>query len=629
MKKTFIFLTLGIAFLFALPSYATTVFFDNMESGTNGWTTTGFWHLETNPENNSISSELNPDLVSLPDNGALPSAYSGSNAWWYGESSNGTFIGTYDADLQTDKNGGFSSYSNFGTLISPAINLNSYSKATLSFWTWWEIEGVDVDRYDMMYVKASTDGINYTALDSINPINDVDGESYKPYSSGGLGQAGQWIKHTFSLNDYAGYSTVYIQFNFDTVDHRYNAFRGWLIDNVRVTNAGSANAKPSFSSTATGKQSCWGGGVSSSYLKGGEFQLLNAQTISIDVTNASGYWIEKNGTGGIVADGIDDGTVYLPAGHYYIYPGLDGNCLSAPIASDAYAEVSFNKASPLPNVIQKTGSTAIYGSNFNSNTEIYFMGPKSSTQALNETQATEVAVISDSKIEVTAPTLAEGTYNIKVQNGKKSKTLKNALTVSSENAPTISSVSPTTVSNDTTNSLAITGTNFSDSVKVTLGGFPCTSASVSSGTTISCTLPASIPYGYHNLVVENTDGQTDTEVGGIYVSNAITDETTYSAPGKTLYLNKKVKNVRAIKRNKKKLQIRWNKIKAAKAGYQIEVKKNSGKLVKRISTKASYKKNTRYVKGLKTGVRYKIRVRGINKNGYSGTFSKYLKVKTR
>jgi hypothetical protein len=213
-------------------------FFDSMESGTNGWSTTGFWHQITHPENLTISPEINPRLVHLPDaEGRLPSAYSGSTCWWYGEDSTGTFIGNDFWRGQEDASGGTSTGANSGFLISPSFDLGTATQATLSFKTWWEIEGVDVNAYDMMYVEASVDGgQTFQALGSgsINPANDVDGESWRPYSSGGLGEPGQWINVSFDLTPLAGHEVV-VRFRFETHDELYNGFRGWFIDDVSVT----------------------------------------------------------------------------------------------------------------------------------------------------------------------------------------------------------------------------------------------------------------------------------------------------------------------------------------------------------------------------------------------------------
>ena len=211
-------------------------FFDNMESGMNGWTATGFWHNEYNPGQYFVQYlQINPTLVTLPDDGSLPDAYSGNYAWWYGENSTGTFIGPYDPSYQYDDNGGTSDYANTGTLTSPAVDLSSVTSATLSFMTWWEIEGVDVNMYDMMYVEISTDnGATFTELGTLNPLDDADGESYMPYSSGGLGMPGQWYKTTVDISDYTGSNQVKVQFRFDTIDSQFNGFRGWLIDDVSI-----------------------------------------------------------------------------------------------------------------------------------------------------------------------------------------------------------------------------------------------------------------------------------------------------------------------------------------------------------------------------------------------------------
>lgn len=216
-------------------------FFSNFESGVNGWTLDGQFNLIQNAQNFSVLSPgINPTLVTLPDDGHLPSAYSGSRMCWFGETSTGTFIGAgWDTIPQYPLNGGLSAEPQDGSLITPAIDLTSVSSAQLSFKTWWEIEGVDVDVYDVMQLEISPDnGVNFYPIGRglINPLNDVDGESWKAYSSGGLGQVGVWLDQLFDLTPWVG-NTVHIRFRFDTVDDLYNGFRGWFIDDVSVTDA--------------------------------------------------------------------------------------------------------------------------------------------------------------------------------------------------------------------------------------------------------------------------------------------------------------------------------------------------------------------------------------------------------
>ena len=225
-------------------------FSDNMET-TGAWTATGFWHRVTNPQGikvlhvggttpNVPPNDINPDLVTLPALDAsgdawLPAAHSGSSAWWYGVDANGTFIDSaFDLSIQSAKNGGKSKGTNSGALTSPVIDLRGASAATLSFWTWWEIEGVDVDRYDLMWVQVSTDGgATFTDLGKLNPPNDVNNAAEQNYSSGGSNAAPVWADPPFDLGAYVG-KQIILRFYFNSADSNYNGFRGWLLDDVLV-----------------------------------------------------------------------------------------------------------------------------------------------------------------------------------------------------------------------------------------------------------------------------------------------------------------------------------------------------------------------------------------------------------
>ena len=212
-------------------------YFDDMENGEGDWTYDGFHHLVENPSDFEVLQPvIFPTLVELPDNGGLPSAHSGIGCWWYGEEATGTFIGSDFNPDQDSLSGGTSTGPNSGSLISPYIDLRDVTDATLEFFTWWEIEGVDVDRYDMMYVDITVDsGETFVPLGngSLNPLEDVDGEPWKPYSSGGLGNAGVWLQQRFDLSQYTG-EVVNIRFRFQTNDDLFNGFRGWFIDDFYV-----------------------------------------------------------------------------------------------------------------------------------------------------------------------------------------------------------------------------------------------------------------------------------------------------------------------------------------------------------------------------------------------------------
>jgi hypothetical protein len=202
------------------PNITTTLFFDDMESGAPGWTTVGdnqitpyystghdFWNLVQNPQTLSVlNPAVNPNLVSDPDStGNLPSANSGSHAWWYGDNpavdtqnpsgASMTYMGNQsDWPAETSGDGGISNGPNTAALITPTIDLTSVPDATLSFATWWEIESTDPAHFDMMYVDATTDsGTSWTTLGVLNPTNNpAGGSDAYPYTNNGLDAPASW-----------------------------------------------------------------------------------------------------------------------------------------------------------------------------------------------------------------------------------------------------------------------------------------------------------------------------------------------------------------------------------------------------------------------------------------------------
>lgn len=213
-------------------------FTDNVEAGEGSWTKTGFWHRVVNPHTIRVADKIRLDYVHLPDAGYLPAAYSGTAAWWFGEDATGTFIGADYSQTQGNNSGGTSITSKSGELVSPLIDLSNVSQATLSFYTWWEIEGVDVNMYDLMYVDVSTDGgATFTNLGHLNPLDDANTEPYIAYSTNGVNVPGEWGRMYFSLDNYVG-QQIKVRFRFNTGDSLYNGFRGWFVDDVSV--AGTA-----------------------------------------------------------------------------------------------------------------------------------------------------------------------------------------------------------------------------------------------------------------------------------------------------------------------------------------------------------------------------------------------------
>jgi hypothetical protein len=254
-----------------------------------------FWRDQINPQTISVSSALNPTLVTLPDSGALASPFEGNGAAWFGEPSTGTFCGadpaatpanSYTDVTQAAKNGCTSEGIEGGILASPPISMSStpvtngslanlYPSAQLSFASWWDIEGVQGNAYDLMNVYYSIDGgTTWTEIGGLNPLNATGGASDTDYTSGGgLEVPPTWQSYLVDLapaitaiqTANAGATpgdptdSVRIGFAFDTQDALYNGFRGWMLDNVVVSNPytggtpaiASANPACALPNTAT------------------------------------------------------------------------------------------------------------------------------------------------------------------------------------------------------------------------------------------------------------------------------------------------------------------------------------------------------------------------------------------
>jgi len=232
----------------------------SFEAGTEGFTTINglLWHRQdynTAPRNYYNRPQLDQtQKVTLPDTGYMPTAHSGNYYFWYGQETLGTGEGSYivsqDADniatTESYDDGGrtiqYWEFRNIGTLESPTLDLTGYVYSTLSFWTWWEIEGRDPSLgFDLMEVLISKDYPAYSTWTSLGVLNPkMDPTKPEPisaecYSSGGYNQSGVWVKHSIDLSSYVG-NKIRIRFRFEAGDRKFNGYRGWVIDDVAVSN---------------------------------------------------------------------------------------------------------------------------------------------------------------------------------------------------------------------------------------------------------------------------------------------------------------------------------------------------------------------------------------------------------
>lgn len=218
------------------------IFADDFESGVNAWVATGFWNQVDLVATNIVNEAVDLGVTSLPPDEAgpqapLPEPRSGAVTWWYGEEDTGSFIGV-STSTEDSLDGGTSEEDNEGTLTTPLINLLLADRPFLKFKTWWEIESVNPNAsgYDLMRVQISVDGgVSFETMRLLNPFvdpNDND-RDHKGFTTAGFNRMPLWVNEEIDLTEYAG-NQVRIRFFFDTVDHLFNGFRGWILDDFVV-----------------------------------------------------------------------------------------------------------------------------------------------------------------------------------------------------------------------------------------------------------------------------------------------------------------------------------------------------------------------------------------------------------
>lgn len=211
---------------------------DNSETKT-GWMIHSSDYVVTN---NLVGKQVK---LAPNDNtqGVVPLPLQANKSLWYGNKQTGNFLGDIIYSNNASFDGGTSKQENSGTLTSPLIDLKNVSTPiSLSFKTWWEIESVNpnINGFDVMTVSVAVGDSDYfVPIARLNPLTDPEEQldnAPLPFTSGGFNQAPKVIQQeNISLDDYKG-KTIRLRFAFDTNDELYNGFRGWMIDDILITN---------------------------------------------------------------------------------------------------------------------------------------------------------------------------------------------------------------------------------------------------------------------------------------------------------------------------------------------------------------------------------------------------------
>ncbi|MGW8319222.1 MAG: hypothetical protein ACWGPS_08215 [Candidatus Promineifilaceae bacterium] len=129
------------------------------------------------------------------------SAHSGRYAWWSGRGTNG------DATLTRE------------------FDLTGLEKATLTFYTWYDIE----QDHDYAYVAASLDGQNWTTLAGQRTSNN--NPNGANYGNGYTGSSSGWTQERIDLQFFVG-QRVQLRFEYLTDDGPVSS--GMLIDDIKI-----------------------------------------------------------------------------------------------------------------------------------------------------------------------------------------------------------------------------------------------------------------------------------------------------------------------------------------------------------------------------------------------------------
>ncbi|MBI3189124.1 MAG: hypothetical protein HYZ33_00595, partial [Ignavibacteriales bacterium] len=190
-----------------MQTTSTVFYYDNMESGTNGWTTQvlfggteDVWHQTTS------------------------NASSATTSWWAGIEEQGNYATSNRIDA---------------ALVSPSIDLSSaVAPISLLFTESFMTE----QGWDFCMVEISID----------------DGSSWLPlrgiYGHAPNGNSGGWKISNISLDAFAG-AFVKLRFHFDTGDPLFNGFPGWFVDDVIIYDqAGTISGKKFFDFNSNGQK---------------------------------------------------------------------------------------------------------------------------------------------------------------------------------------------------------------------------------------------------------------------------------------------------------------------------------------------------------------------------------------
>lgn len=122
------------------------------------------------------------------------------------------------------------------TTLVRTVDLTGKTSASLSFWTWYDIE----QNWDFGFVQVSTDdGANWTSLSNADTTSEIDSSGMPEIAAnlpGFTGNSGSWKNETFDLSAFAG-QNIMLQFRYMT--DWGTSMAGFYVDDIAVTADGA------------------------------------------------------------------------------------------------------------------------------------------------------------------------------------------------------------------------------------------------------------------------------------------------------------------------------------------------------------------------------------------------------
>jgi PKD repeat protein len=439
---------------------------DTVESGTNGWSASGLWHI--------IGTT------------ACSNSYSPTHSWWYG----------FSHGASCDYNTNITGSGNSGNLISPAVTLGSNSQFQVQ--SWEHVEGGAGTSFDTRKIYISTNSAFTTWIQLFQSTDNS--QSWHPIGP-------------IALSNYNG-RTVKFRLEFNTVDKKQNNFGGWYVDDIQVFTLGLPAAPVADAGTnqtaSTGSLVTLHGDGST----GTNITFQWAQTAGKTVTLSSVTATNPTFTAPSVANATEAKLLFdLTVTDVFGRQSTDTTEVDVNIPGGPVADAGTNQTVE-PNVLVTLDGSASTG------TSLTYGWTQLSGKSVTLSDAGSVTPTFISPV-VTNTTDGTLNFQLTVTDGF-GRSNSASTTVSVVPAPVVLAITPNKGPTSGGQAVAISGDNFVGGATVTIGGNAATDVSVASPTLINATTPAGT-LGAKNVTVTNPDGQFATFTNGYTYASLAAD----------------------------------------------------------------------------------------------------------